>query len=55
MKLTLVEVNSTSGAFGFKTFKGKNSLQQAQKFCEELPKKCATLSAYVRQTVNSSN
>lgn len=51
-QMTLVEVNSTSGAFCFKTFKGKNSLQQAQKFCKELPKKCATLSAYVRQTVN---
>ena len=46
--VTLVEVNSTSGAFCFKTFKGKNSLQQAQKFCKELSK-CATLSAFVRE------
>jgi hypothetical protein len=52
--MTLVEVNSTSGAFFFKTFKGKNSLQQAQKWCKELSSKCATLSAYVRQTVNSA-
>lgn len=50
-QMTLVEVSSTSGAFGFKTFKGKNSLEKAQKFCEELPKKCATLSAYVRKTI----
>jgi hypothetical protein len=48
MKMTLVEVNSTSGAFCFKTFKGKNSLQQAQKYCKELPSKCATLSAKIR-------
>lgn len=51
-QMTLVEVNNTSGAFCFKTFKGENSLQQAQKFCKELPSKCATLSAHVRQTVN---
>jgi len=51
-QMTLVEINSTSGTFCFKTFKGENSLQQAQKFCKELPSKCATLSAYVRQTVN---
>lgn len=46
---TLVEINSISGAFAFKTFKGKNSLQQAENFCKNLPKKCSTLSAYVRQ------
>lgn len=51
-QMTLVEVNSTSGAFCFKTFRGENSLQQAQEYCKELHKKCSTLSAYVRKTVN---
>lgn len=51
-QITLVEVNSVSGAWCFKTFKGKNSLEQAKKFCKELPKKCASLSAYVRKTHN---
>ena len=50
--MTLVEVNSTSGAWGFKTFKGKNSLLQAEKFCMELSKKSSTLSAYVRYTID---
>ncbi len=48
--MTLVEINNTSGAFLFKTFRGKNSLQQAQKFCKELPSRCDTLSAYIRKT-----
>jgi len=50
-KITLVEVNNINGAFCFKTFKGKNSLKQAQKFCKEISIKCNTLSGYVRQTI----
>lgn len=51
-QMTLVEVNSTSGAFGFKTFKGNNSIKLADKFCKTLPKKCKTLSAYIKKTIS---
>lgn len=42
--MVLVEINSSSGAFIFKTF---DSEQQAKVFCERLPKLCKTLRAFI--------
>lgn len=50
--MTLVEINNTKGAFCFKTFKGKKSVEDAQKFCRILPTKSKSLSAYIKTTVN---
>ncbi len=47
---TLVEINNKTGAFCFKTFKGKNSLKDASRFCKELEAKSDTLYAFVRKT-----
>jgi hypothetical protein len=43
--MVLVEINNNKGAFCFKTFKNK---LDAEIFCIELPKKCNTLKAFIK-------
>jgi hypothetical protein len=46
--MTLIEINNNSGAFAFKTFKGKNHKEKAKSFCKLLPTKCSTLKAFIK-------
>lgn len=43
--MILVEINNDKGAFCFKTF---YCIEKAKYFCNELPKKCSTLKAFIK-------
>lgn len=52
----LVEINSSSGAFCFITFDKKefpNPKLFAEKFCENLPKRSKSLSAFIRKILTN--
>ena len=49
--MIVVEINNNKGAFCFKTFETK---LQAEYFCKQLPLKCSTLKAFIKNEMDKT-